>query len=75
MANLSFGTNWITLHKKITCLALIPALVCCLIFGLLIWVTSGSTASLVGEELTRFMAERTSRACIHGYNTSIVTYG
>ena len=71
----SFATNWVTLRKKITGLALIPALVCCLMFGLLIWVTSGTTASLVGGELTRFMAERTSRACIHGYNTSVVTYG
>jgi methyl-accepting chemotaxis protein len=44
-------------------------------FGLLIWVTSHSTARLVGAELTKFMADRTSRACIHGYNTSIVTYG
>ena len=75
MAMFSFGTNWVSLRRKITGLALIPALVCCLMFGLLIWVTSGSTAGLVGAELTKFMAERTSRACIHGYNTSVVTYG
>lgn len=75
LAMISLGTNWVTLRKKITGLALIPALICCLMFGLLIWVTSINTASLVGAELTKFMAERTSRACIHGYNTSIVTYG
>jgi len=49
--------------------------VCSIIFGLLIWATSHSTALLVGAELTRFMAERTSRGCIHGWNTSVVTYG
>src|ERR1700679_3282035 len=68
-------SNWVSLRNKITALAIIPALVCSIIFGLLIWVTSRSTARLVGAELTRFMAERTSRACIHGWNTSIVTYG
>jgi len=49
--------------------------VCSIIFGLLIWATSNTTAKLVGAELTAFMAERTSRACIHGWNTSVVTYG
>jgi methyl-accepting chemotaxis protein len=67
-------TTWVSLRNKITALAIIPAAVCSVIFGLLIWVTSHSTARLVGAELTRFMAERTSRACIHGWNTSIVTY-
>jgi len=71
----SYVSNWISLRKKITGLALIPALICSIVFGALIWTSSRSTARLVGEELTRFMAERTSRATIHGYNTSIVTYG
>src|SRR5271170_446890 len=66
---------WVSLRKKITALAIIPAAVCSLIFIALIYVTSHGTATLVGAELTRFMAERTSRACIHGWNTSIVTYG
>jgi methyl-accepting chemotaxis protein len=69
------STNWVSLRTKITGLAIIPALVCSVVFGLLIWATSHSTAKLVGAELTRFMAERTSRACIHGWNTSVVTYG
>jgi methyl-accepting chemotaxis protein len=72
---LSIPSQWVTLRTKITGLAIIPALVCSIIFGLLIWLTAHSTAKLVGAELTRFMADRTSRACIHGYNTSIVTYG
>jgi methyl-accepting chemotaxis protein len=67
-------TMWGSLRNKITALAILPALICALIFVLLIWITSRSTATLVGAELTRFMAERTSRACIHGYNTSIVAY-
>jgi methyl-accepting chemotaxis protein len=67
--------NWVSLRTKITGLAIIPALVCSIIFGLLIWATSHTTAKLVGAELTAFMAERTSRACIHGWNTSVVTYG
>ncbi|SNS82483.1 Cache 3/Cache 2 fusion domain-containing protein [Granulicella rosea] len=71
----SYFANWISLRKKITGLALIPALACSAVFGVLIWYASGRTAKLVGEELTRFMEERTARACIHGYNTSIVTYG
>ena len=65
---------WASLRNKITALAILPALVCSIIFVLLIWTTSRSTAKLVGAELTRFMAERTSRACIHGWNTSIVAY-
>jgi methyl-accepting chemotaxis protein len=72
---ISIPSNWVTLRTKITGLAIIPALVCSLIFGLLIWATSHSTARLVGAELTNFMAERTSRGCIHGWNTSVVTYG
>jgi methyl-accepting chemotaxis protein len=72
---ISIPSNWVSLRTKITGLAIIPALVCSIIFGLLIWATSHSTARLVGAELTRFMAERTSRACIHGWNTSVVTYG
>ncbi len=67
--------NWDSLRNKITGLAIVPALLGSIIFGLLIWATSHTTAKLVGAELTRFMAERTSRACIHGWNTSIVTYG
>jgi methyl-accepting chemotaxis protein len=72
---ISIPSNWVSLRTKITGLAIIPALVCSIIFGLLIWLTSHSTAKLVGQELTNFMAERTSRACIHGWNTSVVTYG
>src|ERR1700691_2937883 len=72
---ISIPSNWNSLRTKITGLAIIPALVCSVIFGLLIWATSHTTAKLVGAELTRFMAERTSRACIHGWNTSVVTYG
>jgi uncharacterized protein YoxC len=72
---ISIPSNWVSLRTKITGLAIIPALVCSVIFGLLIWLTSHSTAKLVGAELTNFMAERTSRACIHGWNTSVVTYG
>jgi methyl-accepting chemotaxis protein len=72
---ISIPSNWVSLRTKITGLAIIPALVCSIIFGLLIWLTSHSTAKLVGAELTNFMAERTSRACIHGWNTSVVTYG
>jgi uncharacterized protein YoxC len=68
-------SNWVSLRKKITALALIPALVCSIIFGLLIFATSRSTAALVGQELTRFMAERTSRACFHGWTTATVAYG
>jgi methyl-accepting chemotaxis protein len=71
----SLFTNWVSLRKKITGLALIPALVCSIVFGLLIWASSRSTATLVGAELTRFMQDRTMRATVHGYNTSIVTYG
>jgi methyl-accepting chemotaxis protein len=66
--------NWVSLRKKITALALLPALVCSIVFGVLIWTSSRSTAKLVGQELTNFMAERTMRATVHGYNTSIVTY-
>jgi methyl-accepting chemotaxis protein len=72
---LSFALNWVSLRKKIIGLALVPALICSIVFGGLIWATSRSTATLVGAELTNFMSERTSRASIHGYNTSIVTYG
>jgi uncharacterized protein YoxC len=72
---ISILSNWSSLRTKITALAIIPALVCSVIFGLLIWATSHTTAKLVGAELTAFMAERTSRACIHGWNTSVVTYG
>ena len=72
---ISIPSNWVTLRTKITSLAIIPALVCSVIFGLLIWATSHTTAKLVGAELTAFMADRTSRACIHGWNTSVVTYG
>jgi len=72
---ISIPSNWVSLRTKITGLAIIPALVCSIIFGLLIWATSHSTARLVGAELTRLMAERTSRACVHGWNTSVVTYG
>jgi methyl-accepting chemotaxis protein len=68
-------SSWVSLRSKIAALAIVPALVCSAIFGLLIWTSSQSTARLVGAELTRFMAERTSRACIHGWNTSVVTYG
>jgi len=71
----SYVSNWISLRKKITALALVPALIVFLIFGLLIWATSVSTAKLVGKELTNFMAERAARGTIHGWNTSIVTYG
>lgn len=67
--------SWNSLRNKITALAMIPALLCTIVFGLLIWVTSLTTARLVGAELTNFMAERTMRATVHGYNTSIVTYG
>jgi methyl-accepting chemotaxis protein len=72
---IAIPSNWVSLRTKITGLAIIPALVCSIIFGLLIWATSHTTAKLVGAELTAFMAERTSRACIHGWNTSVVTYG
>src|ERR1700734_1499075 len=72
---IAIPSNWVSLRTKITGLAIIPALVCSLIFGLLIWAASHTTAKLVGAELTAFMAERTSRACIHGWNTSVVTYG
>jgi methyl-accepting chemotaxis protein len=75
VAMISLPSKLFSLRTKITGLAIIPALVCSIIFGLLIWLTAHSTAKLVGAELTRFMAERTSRACIHGWNTSVVTYG
>ena len=71
----SFVSNWISLRKKITALALVPAFIVFVIFGLLIWATSVSTAKLVGKELTNFMAERAARGTIHGWNTSIVTHG
>jgi methyl-accepting chemotaxis protein len=71
----AFFSNWVSLRKKITALALLPALICSIVFGILIWAASISTARLVGEELTNFMKERTMRATVHGYNTSIVTYG
>jgi methyl-accepting chemotaxis protein len=70
-----FSGTFASLRSKITGLAIVPALVCSLLFGLLIWQTAHNTARLVSAELTKFMAERTSRACIHGWNTSIVTYG
>src|ERR1700685_598296 len=72
---ISIPSNWISLRTKITALAIIPALVCSVIFGLLIWATSLSTAKLVGAELTNFMIERTSNGCIHGYHTSVVALG
>src|ERR1700733_14483786 len=75
MAKFSFATNWANLRTKITALALVPALVCCIVFGFLIWITSGSTAKLVGAELTSFMIERTSNGSIHGYHTSLVAFG
>jgi uncharacterized protein YoxC len=72
ISNLS---NLVSLRNKITGLAIIPATVCSVVFGLLIWATSVSTAKLVAAELSKFMSERASRACIHGWNTSVVTYG
>jgi len=72
---ISIPSNWVSLRTKITGLAIIPALVCSVIFGLLIWATSISTAKLVGAELTNFMIERTSNGCIHGYHTSVVALG
>ncbi len=71
----SYLSNWISLRKKITGLALVPALIISIVFGALIWTSSRSTARLVGQELTDFMTERTMRSTVHGYNTSIVTYG
>jgi len=71
----SYVSNWMSLRKKITGLAFIPALILSIVFGALIWNSSRSTARLVGQELTDFMADRTMRATVHGYNTSIVTYG
>jgi methyl-accepting chemotaxis protein len=68
-------TKWVSLRTKITGLAIIPALVCSILFGLLIWRTSISTAKLVGAELTNFMIERTSNGSIHGYHTSVVAVG
>src|ERR1700690_4661104 len=72
---ISIPSNWGSLRTKITGLAIISALVCSVIFGLLIWATSISTAKLVGAELTNFMIERTSNGCIHGYHTSVVALG
>ena len=72
---ISIPSKWVSLRTKITGLATIPALVCSIVFGLLIWMTSHSTAKLVGAELTSFMVERAMNATKHGYNTSIVTYG
>ena len=37
---ISIPSNWVSLRTKITGLAIIPALVCSIIFGLLIWATS-----------------------------------
>jgi len=71
----SFISNQATLRKKIIGLALTPVLLCFIVFGLLVFISSITTARLVGDELTNFMIERTSRACIHGYNTSVVAYG
>jgi len=71
----SFISNQATLRKKIIGLALTPVLLCFIVFGALVFISSITTARLVGDELTNFMIERTSRACIHGYNTSMVAYG
>ena len=70
----SFLSNQASLRKKIIFLALIPALVCSLIFGLLIWYTSVHTGRLVGDEITNFLTERVDRGCVHAYNTSAVAY-
>lgn len=71
----SYVSNWMSLRKKITGLAFIPALIIAIVFGALIWASSRTTARLVGQEFTDFMTDRTMRATVHGYNTSIVTYG
>ena len=67
-------SNWVSLRKKITALALLPALICSIIFGALVWFSSIKTAQLVGDEFTNFMIERTSRGTIHGYKTSLVAF-
>ena len=72
---LAFLSNWVSLRKKITALAIIPALICSIIFGVLIWTSSLSTAKMVGDELTNFMITRTTNACTHGYHTSLVAFG
>jgi methyl-accepting chemotaxis protein len=71
---LKMMSNWVSLRGKITALAIIPALVSSIIFGGLIWSTSRSSARVVSDQLTSFMATRTSRASIHGWNTAIVAY-
>ena len=71
----TYISNWMSLRKKITGLAFIPALIIAIVVGALIWASSRTTARLVGQELTDFMADRTLRATVHGYNTSVVTYG
>jgi uncharacterized protein YoxC len=71
---ISSVSNWVSLRKKITALALLPALVSTIIFGALVWLSSVQTAQLVGNEFTNFMVERTSRGTIHGYKTSVVAY-
>jgi len=44
MAMVTLFSSWVSLRKKITALALIPALICSIVFGLLIWFASITTA-------------------------------
>jgi methyl-accepting chemotaxis protein len=71
---ISFLSNQASLRKKIIGLALIPVLVCSIIFGLLIWYSSIRTGQLVGAEFTNFMLTRTRTGSIHGYKTATTAY-
>ncbi len=62
------------MRTKITGLAIMPAALCSVLFCFLIWFSSIRTAKLVANEITSFMAERTTRTCIHDYNTAMVAY-
>jgi methyl-accepting chemotaxis protein len=60
----------ISLRKKIFLLALIPALTACLIFAALVGFSSRRASTLVRENVTNFMVERTVRSLFHGHASS-----
>jgi len=68
----TFSLDKISLRKKIVLLALIPALVACLIFALLVATSSHEASKLVRTNITDFMVERTLKSLTHGYASSVV---
>ena len=57
----------ISLRKKIVLLALLPALVACLIFAAVVATSSRRASTLVRENVTQFMVERTVRSLFHAH--------